>query len=813
MKASESRYLTKFIGRQREVAELRGLLARRRLVALTGPSGKTRLALEAAGGLEEEFPDGIWFIELAELTEPSLVPQAVASALGLREVPDRSLLENLTHFLRERRSLLLFDNCEHLLDACASLAAALLQDCPDLHLLATGREALGLSGETVRPMLPLDLPASTAEPAELSQVESVALFIDRAASLLSDFSLTKENASSIAHICRLLDGIPHAIELAAACIPVLDVSQIANRLHDSLRLLMSGPRWGAPRYQTMRAAIDWSYALLSEEEQTLWRRLSVFRGSFSLEAVEAVCGQSNPLELITQLVNKSLVVVLRGEGETRCRLLEPLRQYAAEKLEEAGETDTIRQNHCEYYLAWAEENEIKLHGPEQLAWLEQFDVRYSNLRTALAWSLQDAKAPKTNLRFVVAMSQFWSLRNMLAEGRRWLEESLSQPGTDGRIPERVQALCLAGILTFFQGDYATARNYTEEAHSLARSLEFVGQWGLGYALMMRGQIVRFFGERESALKYLNESVSHFREIEDRWGLAVALSSLGEVSVGAGDLKFARKAFQESQSFWHAVVGDPWGIALNMHQFAFLACQEGDYAIAKTLFTESNLTFEALGDTWHIAHAHRHLGDLARRRGDHAAAASLYRLCLPLFQKLDSTSGEAAAFSDLAAANSALGYAGEAASCLHQALMRLQRLPNPSGAAPSIRALADAAGKLGKPQMAARLLTLTGTQKGGSSNTVKKTELYAALLSDLVVEAQQLVLDIHREEATPPISDLTSREIEVLRLIADGLTNRQIAERLVISQRTNNAHLRSIYKKLEVNTRTAAARIVIEQNLR
>lgn len=250
----------------------------------------------------------------------------------------------------------------------------------------------------------------------------------------------------------------------------------------------------------------------------------------------------------------------------------------------------------------------------------------------------------------------------------------------------------------------------------------------------------------------------------------------------------------------------------MHQFAFLACQEGDYAIAKTLFTKSNLTFEALGDVWHIAHAHRHLGDLARRQRDHATAASLYRLCLPLFQKLDSTSGEVAAFSDLAAANSALGHASEAASCLHQTLMRLQRLPNPSGAATYIRALADAAGKLDKPKMAARLLTLTETQKGDSSNAVKKIESYAALLSDLIVEAQQIVLDIRREEATPPISGLTSREIEVLRLIADGLTNRQIAKRLVISQRTVNAHLRSIYKKLEVNTRTAA-RIVIVQNLR
>jgi predicted ATPase len=286
-------HLTPFVGRRQEVAEIRGLLTGRRLITLTGPggSGKTCLAVEVAAGLATEFPNGRWLVQLAELTEPALIPQAVAAALGIRETPGQTALETIVHFLNGRRALLLLDNCEHLLDACAHLTAHLLQNCPDLRLLATSREALGLPGEIVRPMLPLELPSPRAQPNldALSQVEAVALFLDRATALAPDFALNEQNATAISQICRSLDGMPLALELAAARVPALSVSQIAERLDNSLHLLAVGPRLAQPRHQTMRAAIDWSYNLLSEAEQILWRRLSVFRGPFSLAAAEAVC--------------------------------------------------------------------------------------------------------------------------------------------------------------------------------------------------------------------------------------------------------------------------------------------------------------------------------------------------------------------------------------------------------------------------------------------------------------------------------------------------------------------------------------------
>lgn len=334
--------LTQFIGRQQEVAELRRLLDDRRLLTLTGPggSGKTRLALEVATGLTAAHPGGVWLVELAELNEPELVPQAVAAVLAVCEAPGQSSLATMSHFLRSRRALLLLDNCEHLLDTCAHLAAALLQGCPDLRLLVTSRQALGLPGEIVRPMLPLALPATdrAQDLAALAQVEAIALFLDRATALAPDFSLTASNAASVIQICRLLDGMPLAIELAAARVPVLSVAQIAGRLDDSLRLLTAGPRLGLLRHQTMRAAIDWSYALLTGPEQTLWRRLSVFRGNFSLAAVEFVCSPPSTvrahhldmnhwspatdiLDLLTQLVHKSLVQVTRGGAEVRYQLL------------------------------------------------------------------------------------------------------------------------------------------------------------------------------------------------------------------------------------------------------------------------------------------------------------------------------------------------------------------------------------------------------------------------------------------------------------------------------------------------------------
>src|SRR5919202_4260889 len=371
--------LTSFIGREREIAEVKRLLlleGKDRLLTLTGPGGcgKTRLTLKVSFEVVQEFEDGVWFVELSSLSDPELVPQAVASVLEVREAPGRSLTEVLTEDLKSKKMLLVLDNCEHVIDACAALADALLRACPELRILATSREALSIAGEATWLVPPLSLPDPEHPPPveDLAGYEAVRLFLERAAAVSSRFELTERNAPAVAQVCRRVDGMPLAIELAAARAKVLSVEQIASRLEDSFRLLATDSRTALPRQRTLRATIGWSYELLSQEEQALFRRLSVFAGGFALEAAEAVCTgvgieREDVLDLLTHLVDKSLVLVTEQDGEARYRLLETVRQYGWEKLRESGEAELVRRWHAEYYLTLSEETEPELK--EQGAWL------------------------------------------------------------------------------------------------------------------------------------------------------------------------------------------------------------------------------------------------------------------------------------------------------------------------------------------------------------------------------------------------------------------------------------------------------------
>jgi predicted ATPase len=718
-------YLTPFVGQRQEVAEIRGLLAGRRLITLTGPggSGKTRLAVEVAAGLAAEFSDGRWLAQLAELTEAALVPQAVTAALGLREAPGQTTLETIVHFLNGRHALLLLDNCEHLLDACARLAAHLLPNCPHLRLLATSREALGLPGEIVRPMLPLELPSphTQPDPAALSQVEAVALFLDRASALAPDFALNEQNATAVSQICRLLDGMPLAIELAAARVPVLSVSQIAARLDDSLHLLAVGPRLVQPRHQTMRAAVDWSYNLLSEAEQILWRRLSVFRGPFSLAAAEAVCSEQSAvnseqsaalfteycllpteiLNLLTELVHKSLVLVVREAGEACYRLLEPLRQYAAEKLEAAGEAAVCQQRHYNYYLAWAEQHEARLRGPEQPEYLAQFEARYPNLRAALVWSLREPQSGETGLRLAVAMGPYWYLRNVLTEGRRWLEEALARSALATPTIARGQALFFASVLAWFQGDIPAARQHIEEGYAIAFSLEYEGQWGIAHTLTMLGQVVRFQGEEEAALRYLRQSAARFRRSGDRWGLALALDSLASISRQVGDMEADYSAISESRDLWRAI-GDPWGLALNRLQFFERAWAQEEYATAQALYEDNRATLEALGYIWHLSGMYLGLAGMALGREDYPAAAGHYGRCLPLARQMGDEVREATALVGLGAAALGQGSLAEAVTHCQAGLLLFEKQQRPLAAAAYLERLAAVAERTGYGRPVARL---------------------------------------------------------------------------------------------------------------
>src|SRR5579884_1453224 len=491
--------LTSFIGREKEMEEIKRLLSRTRLLTLTGSGGcgKTRLAAQVGADLLADFADGVWLVELAAIADPALVPQTVASTLGIREEPGQRLLETLQQHLKPKSLLLLLDNCEHLSAACAQLAETLLQACPNLRILASSREALGIAGELAYRVPSLSLPelprlpsAEAALVPALARCEATRLFVERAALSYPGFALTEQNAPAVAQVCVRLDGIPLAIELAAARIKVLSADQIAARLDDRFRLLTGGSRTALPRQQTLRALIDWSYDLLSEAERTLLRRLSVFLGGWTLEAAEAVCADAShappraaamgagehaaaPLEagsrenaggpvaaeavldLLSRLVDKSLVLVEESaEAEARYRLLETVRQYSRDRLMESEEARDLRCRHRDWFLTLAEGAERRLRGPDQVAWLNRLAQEHDNLRMALEWcrAEEDAGA-EAGLRLAGALWRFWRVRGYLSEGRERLEAALAQASASERTAQRAKALYGLAALAWGQGDY------------------------------------------------------------------------------------------------------------------------------------------------------------------------------------------------------------------------------------------------------------------------------------------------------------------------------------------------------------------------
>jgi predicted ATPase/DNA-binding XRE family transcriptional regulator len=530
--------LTSFIGRERELAEAKQLLANTRLLTLIGPggTGKTRLALQIGQEVLAAFTDGVRLVELAPLTDPSLILQTIASVFELREAPHVPLMDILTNYLRAKQLLLILDNCEHLIEACAKLSADLLHVCPQLKIIVGSREALGISGETVYrvPSLSLPNPVDVAR-AALLEGEAVQLFVERAMAVQSHFALEDSNASAVAQICRRLDGIPLALELAAARVALFSPNEIAARLDDRFRLLTGGSRTALERHQTLRALIDWSYDLLSDEERMLFRQLSVFAGGWTFEGAEAVCADLDVLNLLTQLVNKSLVMVdERSQAEgTRYRLPETIRQYARDKLLEAGQAAQARDRHLEFFLRFAEAVEPKLRRAEQLAWLDRLETEHDNLRTALAWSLESGQS-ELALQLAGALQYFWDLRGYWSAGNKWLNDALAlnQPEPSGRAAadadaaRRAKALYGAGRTHFGAlFDFAGSRAIVEQSLRLWRELG--DKWWMAVALehvgfMLSGDDV------QTARARLEEGVSLAREVEDPWPLAMCLVRLGSV---------------------------------------------------------------------------------------------------------------------------------------------------------------------------------------------------------------------------------------------------------------------------------------------
>jgi predicted ATPase len=652
--------LNRFIGREKEIEEVNALLESTRLLTLTGMggSGKTRLALRIAGEWVDRYPDGVWLVELAALTtkDAALVTPTVASVVGVREEPGRPMAQTLAEFLRGKTLLLLLDNCEHLIDACARLAETLLRAAPNLRILATSREILGIAGESHWPVPSLSLPdprrleGRRGKVAPLvAQYEGVQLFLERARTVLPAFELKEENALAVAQVCRQLDGIPLAIELAAALVRVLKVDQIARRLDDRFRLLRGGSRTAMPRHQTLLAAIDSSYELLKEGEPALLRRLSVFAGGWPMEAAEAVCsgGEVDELEvldLITRLVDKSLVVVdASDEGDPRYRMLETIRQYSRGKLAETGETAPFQVRHRDWFLDLAEQAEGRLRGPEQGEWLDRLEQEHDNLRLALQHSVESG-ASECALRLAAALWRFWHVRGYVQEGRERLAAALSAAGADAATPARSGALNGAGALAHDQGDLQQAAAFHEEALAVAR--ECGARDCAAVALNNLGNVALDQGQYAEAAARYQEALALWRELKYKQGIAIVLNNLGSVAQDRGDYAEAASHYQESLALKREL-GDEGGIASSLNNLAGVVLMQGDYEKASRLLEESLELFEKLGDLAKRAECLDTLARLAFTQGDLSRAAGLHGESLAVWNRLGNREGIAAALEGLA----------------------------------------------------------------------------------------------------------------------------------------------------------------------
>jgi predicted ATPase/class 3 adenylate cyclase len=630
--------LTSFIGREREIAEIKTMLATARLLTLTGAggSGKTRLALEVGVDLLELYADGVWFADLAALADPGLVPQTVASALRVREQPGRPLTETLVDSLGPKSLLLLFDNCEHLLAACAGLADALLRACPNLQILATSREGLGIAGEALYPVPTFPVSDLERLPSmeDLSGYEAVRLFTERAAAVLPTFKVTPQNAKAVAQICHQLDGIPLAIELAAVRVKTLAVDQIVARLNDRFRLLTSGSRTALPRQQTLRAAIDWSYDLLSEPERVLLRRLAVFAGGWTLETAEAVCwgGSVNAddvLDLLTSLVDKSLVLAETQHGEARYRLLETVLQYNRDKLEESGEAGDLRRRHQDWYWGFAERATPKLTGPEQELCLERLETEHDNLRAALAWGRTDGESVETWLRLAGALHRFWVVSEHWSEGRSWVEEALTR-GSEAQPGTLLTIVQGAVELAYRQGDYERAGLLAEQALGLSQTLK--DKESIIWALTMSGLVI---AERDPvhARTLLEESLALSRDLGDKWIIGYQLLQLADTVRALGDYERAATLCMESISLCREA-GDKWRTAAGLRAMGIVFLRQREYGRAAAFYTES-LPLCGRRNRWVSFQCLEGLGCVAFAQGHHERAAILFGAAEQLRESLRS----------------------------------------------------------------------------------------------------------------------------------------------------------------------------------
>ena len=722
-----------------------------------GGCGKTRLALAVAEGIAADYPDGVWLIDLAPVSDPRLVAGTAASLFGVQEQPGIPVTETLADALKQRTLLLLLDNCEHIVAACAAFTDAVLQICPHVRVLATSRTALGLTGETRWRVPSLSLPGPGTETAgrRPADYEAVQLFLERARAVSPSFDVTARNGAAVLQICRRLDGIPLAIELAAARVRALGVEEIAARLDD--RLLVDASPTTAPRHRTLEAVTDWSYELLSREERRVFRRLAVFAGGWTLDAAQAVCADvlaaDAVLDLVIQLVDKSLAAADTREAGARYRMLETVREYGLSKLAQTGEEGETRRRHRDWYLLLAERAEPHLTGNEQKVWLDILDLEHDNLRAALDWSERDPDGAGPELGLAGALYWFWFLRGHWSEGRGRLEAALARSAD---APPAVLPKALQGAMFFAwrQGDFGraielgkrglAACDAQRDGAGRARLLT----WLAGAALQQ--------GDHTRAAAQAKESLALARRLDDTWLISLALGNLGNVARHRGDYEKAAAHYDECLTVSRET-GDSYRIAYSLRNVGNIALHQRDYDRAAAAYKQSLVVGREIRDRWVAEECFGGLAGVACARGEYEHAARL------------------------------LGVADAVRQALGHRLF-------PVDHANYERLVAAVRERLGAVRFAA-----AGAE--GQAMTLEEAVGYA-------------LVPVATKPRTGPIAGgLSPREVEVAALIAHGLTNREIARRLVIAPRTVDIHVEHILSKLGVRSRSQVAVWAAELGLR
>ncbi len=766
--------LTTFVGREQERAAVAQLLGDRRLVTLTGAGGvgKTRLALEIGSDLEGTFRDGGFFAELASVVDAAVVPQRIADALGIGETAGELLPDAVVRALQRSHCLLIVDNCEHLVEACAALVDRLLRECSEVRILATSRQALGVDGEIVWSVAPLPLPsAGLTGNDEIGASAAIRLFCDRARSALPSFTLSDLNAGPVAKICQRLDGIPLAIELAAARMNVLSPDEMLHRLDDRFGVLRGGHRAASSRQQTLRATLDWSYELLTPSERVLLRRVSVFQGGWTLEAAESVCtaatlSRTEVFDVLSALVDKSVVVADVRGATGRYHLLETVRQYAWEALSESGEAESLQSQHVAFHAALADEAAAHFLSDDQAVWMQRLDREHDNLRAALRYTI-DVGDTGTSLRMAAALGWFWIVRGNRTEALRWLESVLASAATlAGPDPSRARSLVWAAKLAGAQGD------------------------------------------SDHAVELFERALGEVRALGDQREVAWVLSDFGELERERGD--YGRT---------EAMLAEALTIRRELR--------------AAALIDESLVLFRRLGDIHRIAHGLDILGMVARRQGQLQRARRLHEEALEILRQLGDKEGIGAALQRLALVVWTDGDAEYAVSLCREAITAYQQVYYPFGVADCLESLGEVSASRGQFELAARLLGAAEALRETSrmprppSDALEYDRAVALIRANLAqsvlgnewdrgrsepLEVTLSALDVLPVLARPAPASLTQRELHVTLLVAEGLTNKEIAERLVLSVRTVEAHVTNILNKVGLRSRAQLAIWALEHGL-